>query len=81
MNCIPGPDNVWSHRSRGQVGLADPSNQLGYAYLTNYITMYGMGDDPQYLDLEKALYECLDDFYLSFGSETRTVAKISTIIT
>ena len=44
------------------MGLADPSNQLGYAYLTNYITMYGMGDDPRYLDLEKALYECLDDY-------------------
>lgn len=48
----------------GQVGLADPSNQLGYAYLTNHITMYGMGDDPRYLDLEKALYECLD-YYLA----------------
>ena len=46
----------------GQVGLADPRNQLGYAYLTNYISMYGMGDDPRYLDLEGALYDCLDDY-------------------
>ena len=46
----------------GQVGLADPSNQLGYAYLTNYISIYGMGDDPRYNDLENALYECLDEY-------------------
>ena len=44
------------------MGLADPSNQLGYAYLTNYISIYGMGDDPRYNDLENALYNCLDDY-------------------
>ena len=51
------------------MGLSDPTNQLGYAYLTNFVSMYGMGDDPRYVDLERALYDCLDD-YLAQTKET-----------
>ncbi|XP_045194798.2 beta-lactamase domain-containing protein 2-like [Mercenaria mercenaria] len=46
----------------GQVAMADLSNRLGIAYLTNYISMYGMGDDPRYVDLENELYKCLDNY-------------------
>lgn len=44
----------------GQVGMADPSNQLGFMYITNHISIYGLGDDPRYYDLEMQLYACLN---------------------
>lgn len=45
----------------GQVGMADPTNKLGFMYITNHISIYGLGDDPRYLDLEKEIYRCLDN--------------------
>lgn len=46
----------------GQVGMADPANQLGFMYITNHISIYGLGDDPRYIDLETELYKCLDNY-------------------
>lgn len=46
----------------GQVVIADPSNKLGIAYLTNYLSVYGSGDDPRFLDLHNALYKNLDRY-------------------
>ena len=41
----------------GQMGYGDLQYQLGYAYLTNYLSQYSMGDDPLFLKLQKAVYE------------------------
>ncbi|XP_071096596.1 beta-lactamase domain-containing protein 2-like [Haliotis cracherodii] len=46
----------------GQVGHFDPVNQLSVGYITNYASLYGLWDDPRYLDLEAALYDCLEDY-------------------
>ena len=46
----------------GQVAMADLNNGLGLAYLTNFVSIYGMGDDPRYLDLEAATYQYLDTY-------------------
>ncbi len=43
----------------GQMGYADPEHHLGWAYLTNYQSIYAIGDDPRYLALESAMYECV----------------------
>ena len=45
----------------GQMGYADIEKGLGWAYLTNYHSLYAIGDDPRYLALEKAIYESLED--------------------
>ncbi|KAL3871009.1 hypothetical protein ACJMK2_039034 [Sinanodonta woodiana] len=56
----PWGQTVYGHTGHGgQVAMADPSNDLGIAYITNFISIYSMGDDPRYLDLEKATYEGL----------------------
>ncbi|KAK3611826.1 hypothetical protein CHS0354_040498 [Potamilus streckersoni] len=60
MKLNPWGQTVYGHTGHGgQVAMADPSNDLGIAYITNFISIYGMGDDPRYLDLEKAAYEGL----------------------
>ena len=45
--------------SGGQMGYCDPENQLAWAYLTNHMSLYAIGDDPKYLQLETAIYESL----------------------
>ncbi|ELU10516.1 hypothetical protein CAPTEDRAFT_156512 [Capitella teleta] len=42
----------------GQVAYADPEFHLGWAHVTNHPSVFAMGDDPKYLRLEKAIYEC-----------------------
>ena len=54
--------NVGHTGHGGQVAMADLTNSLGLSYLTNFISIYGMGDDPRYLDLERATYECLENY-------------------
>ncbi|XP_071097210.1 beta-lactamase domain-containing protein 2-like [Haliotis cracherodii] len=55
--------NVIGHPGYGgQVGQFDPVNKLSVGYLTNYASQYGVWDDPRFLDLEAALYDCLDDY-------------------
>ncbi|XP_046578010.1 beta-lactamase domain-containing protein 2-like [Haliotis rubra] len=44
----------------GQVGYFDPVNQLSVVYITNHASPHGLWDDPRFLDLEAALYDCLD---------------------
>ena len=45
----------------GQMGYGDAGSQLGWAYLTNYLSSYDMSDDPRYVALEKAMYETVKD--------------------
>ena len=42
----------------GQMGYSDPSHKLGIGFLTNYRSIFAIGDDPRYLELERAIYAC-----------------------
>ena len=42
----------------GQMGYSDPSHNLGIGFLTNYRSIFAIGDDPRYLELERAIYAC-----------------------
>ncbi|KAK2190434.1 hypothetical protein NP493_80g04028 [Ridgeia piscesae] len=42
----------------GQMGYSDPSHRLGIGFLTNYKSIFAIGDDPRYLELEQAIYAC-----------------------
>ena len=46
----------------GQMAYADPTNRLGIAYLTNYVSVYPAGTDPRFKDLERAVYRNLDRY-------------------
>ena len=46
----------------GQIAYADPTNKLGIAYLTNYVSVYGDGNDPRFLDLQSAFYRNLERY-------------------
>jgi hypothetical protein len=37
-----------------------PVNNIGIAYLTNDLSVYGFGNDPKFKALEKELYSSLD---------------------
>ena len=37
----------------------DIKNKLGWAYFTNSMSLFAIGDDPRYLALENAVYECV----------------------
>jgi hypothetical protein len=41
------------------VAVGDIKNNIGISYLTNHLTIHGVGDDPRYQDLEKILYETI----------------------
>ncbi|KAL4221526.1 hypothetical protein ACF0H5_019783 [Mactra antiquata] len=43
----------------GQVSVGDMNNQLGIAYITNHLTINGIGEDPRYVALETALYDVM----------------------
>jgi hypothetical protein len=42
------------------MAYADPVNNIGIAYLTNDLSVYGFGNDPKFKALEKELYSSLD---------------------
>ncbi|WAR31469.1 LACT2-like protein [Mya arenaria] len=44
----------------GQVAIGDLENGLGLSYLTNHLSINGVGDDPRFRDVEEALYETID---------------------
>ncbi|KAL4217717.1 hypothetical protein ACF0H5_022458 [Mactra antiquata] len=46
----------------GQNAYADLKNEIGMAYLTNHISVYGTGDDPRYVSLEEEVYAALKDY-------------------
>ena len=59
--CILQGEKTVGHTGHGgQVAVGDIHNGLGIAYITNHLTIHGIGDDPRYMDLEKALYNALD---------------------
>ena len=43
----------------GQMAYADPEHQLGWAYLTNHMSLNDIGDDPRHLALQKVMYEAV----------------------
>ena len=43
----------------GQAGYGDLEHNLGFAYLTNNLCQYELGDNPRFLRLQKAMYECV----------------------
>lgn len=52
---------VYGHSGYGgQMAYADPVNNIGIAYLTNDLSVYGFGNDPKFKALEKELYSSLD---------------------
>ncbi|CAD5117527.1 unnamed protein product [Dimorphilus gyrociliatus] len=51
---------VYGHSGAGGQSLfSDKENELVFAYLTNYATIYSRGDDPRFIQLFNAAYECL----------------------
>lgn len=57
--CFQGK-NIFGHWGfGGQVGMADPRHSLGWAYVTNYYSIFAFGDDPLYLQLIAAVYETI----------------------
>lgn len=46
----------------GQMAFADVHNEVGMAYVTNYLSIYAFGNDPNFLDLQRVFYECFDKF-------------------
>ncbi|XP_052780330.1 beta-lactamase domain-containing protein 2-like [Mya arenaria] len=54
---------VFGHPGHGgQIGGADPKASLGFGYVTNHLSIYGVGDDPRYVGLEQIVYKCLKDY-------------------
>ncbi|CAD5119753.1 DgyrCDS8348 [Dimorphilus gyrociliatus] len=43
----------------GQAAFADPKFDLSLSYITNYHSLYGLGDDPRFLLLSSAVYDCI----------------------
>ncbi|KAJ8314686.1 hypothetical protein KUTeg_006836 [Tegillarca granosa] len=46
----------------GQMAFADVHNEIGMAYVTNHLSIYAFGNDPNFLDLQRVFYECFDKF-------------------
>jgi CubicO group peptidase (beta-lactamase class C family) len=68
MKTNPRGDPMFGHTGHGgQVAMADMKNNLGIAYLTNFISLHGLGDDPRYVDLENELYKSLDKYVAQQG--------------
>ena len=42
----------------GQSAYGDLQYNLGFAYLTNNLCQFSLGDNPRFLRLQKAMYEC-----------------------
>ncbi|XP_060064309.1 beta-lactamase domain-containing protein 2-like isoform X2 [Ylistrum balloti] len=57
----PQGGKVFGHTGfGGQMANADLKNHLSVAYITNHLSEYAFGDDPKYLALQKATYNCLE---------------------
>lgn len=59
----------------GQVVIADPHNNLALAYLTSYLSIYELGDDPRFLDLQTGVYNKLQK-YLDRKERTGTWVEV-----
>lgn len=44
----------------GQMGFADVKNKVGMAYLTNDLSVYGLGNDPKFIALQTEFYKALE---------------------
>jgi CubicO group peptidase (beta-lactamase class C family) len=52
-------DNIFGHAGLGgQIAYADPALKLGWSYLTNHFSIYGFGDAPTTMELQRAMYDC-----------------------
>jgi hypothetical protein len=61
----------------GQMMYADPTRGLGWAYLTSSLSLYAIGDDPRYLALEQAVYECVAEVMKEARAEGRESSSAS----
>ncbi|XP_022104225.1 beta-lactamase domain-containing protein 2-like [Acanthaster planci] len=43
----------------GQQCVADPHYKLGMGYVSSHFSPYGLGNDPRFLSLQKATYQCI----------------------
>ena len=57
--CLQGGWMVGAPGAGGQMGFFDADAKLGWGYLRNHYSVYTFGDDPNYLQLERAMYECI----------------------
>ncbi|XP_071157127.1 beta-lactamase domain-containing protein 2-like [Mytilus edulis] len=44
----------------GQMGFSDVKDNIGMAYLTNDLSVYGVGNDPKFLALQRQFYKALE---------------------
>ena len=44
------------------MGFADVKNKVGMAYLTNDLSVYGLGNDPKFIALQTEFYKALELF-------------------
>jgi hypothetical protein len=42
------------------MGFADVKNKVGMAYLTNDLSVYGLGNDPKFIALQTEFYKALE---------------------
>lgn len=59
---IAGRDFYGHAGAGGQSLYADKENDLVFAYLSNYPTIFSRGDDPRFVELVKATYESFESF-------------------
>ncbi|XP_033760354.1 beta-lactamase domain-containing protein 2-like [Pecten maximus] len=65
----PQGGKVFGHTGYGgQMANADLAHNLGLAYITNHLSEYTFGDDPKYLALQKATYNCLQKHSKRYGN-------------
>ncbi len=43
----------------GQAGYGDLTHQLGFSFLTNSLSQHDVGNDPRFLQLQRAMYASL----------------------
>lgn len=54
-------DMIYGHPGYGgQMAFADTNNTVGMAYLTNDLSVYGIGNDPKFLNLQTEFYNVID---------------------
>lgn len=44
------------------MGFSDVKENIGMAYLTNDLSVYGVGNDPKFLALQRQFYKALEQY-------------------
>lgn len=54
-------EDIYGHPGYGgQMAFSDVKNAVGMAYLTNDLSVYGLGNDPKFLNLQTEFYKVID---------------------